>query len=635
MFLTRSMKLLICCAVGGVATLGQGRTYTKSQITTGAFNHESPSLNNRGDVVWSQQVSGFWQVYVLPSGSSAPVRLGGQASDHNNEHPTIDDAGRVLYLKDGVGQGVARAVILNNGGTESVIEFSSRNNLTGQHRDAGQHFGIASNGTTISYYDFLQFGFGPRRFNVSGAGQIPGDFSGKDFPDINSNGTFVYSSFGTVFSAAVSAAGSPLPIASGDRPRIADIVPPATVPEIVYIGGSQVLSTIGGVIDVGSWADVNNAGTVVYEKAVTGFNQIFLATIGSGGTINVTTNMPAATFTVTGPATFNGAGMSFTQANAPVGVYTATFGNVPSFVTPSQQVRTLVANGTITFTGMYTACEFTLSPATGPFGAIGGTGNFDVIASGSTCNWAASTFDPWITITSASIGMGNGTIRYTVSSYTGAGTRTGTITVAGQTFSVVQRANTCTVVQPLTSIDDLVQDPRFADATYDPNGTRTRVLENSGGIDEVDLQPSLYNALQQFRQAVNRQAGGHFNLQSAFRTKAYQQHLREVYDKKRALDALIDDHPECQDLYDKVNREFASPANGGVHGLGAARPGDPLNPNYRRHTTGSAIDVGLNQSGLPLQQLINLACSANLYRPLLPGDQPHFELRPSTSTRCQ
>jgi len=59
---------------------------------------------------------------------------------------------------------------------------------------------------------------------------------------------------------------------------LADLVPPATNPEIVYINGaSQVVSTLGGTVDGGLWADVNNAGTVVYEKTVGAFNQILIA----------------------------------------------------------------------------------------------------------------------------------------------------------------------------------------------------------------------------------------------------------------------------------------------------------------------------------------------------------------------
>ncbi len=184
-------------------------------------------------------------------------------------------------------------------------------------------------------------------------------------------------------------------------------------------------------------------------------------------------------------------------------------------------------------------------------------------------------------------------------------------------------------VDSLRPIDDLAVDPLYADPVYDPGGTRTLTLENDGGIDEQDLQPGVYAALQAFRSRINAQAGGRFNLQSAFRTKAYQQHLREVYDKKNQLDAIIDDHPECTSVYDDTKSEFAK------HQLGNQRPGNPLNPKYKRHTTGVAIDVGLNQSGLPLSTLISIGCSVGLYRPLLPGDQPHFELLPNFVLRCQ
>ena len=264
--------------------------YQTTQITSGAYNHESPSINNHGDVVWSQQAGGFWQVYILHSGSTVPIALPGQAPDHNNQYPDIDDAGDVVYLKDNVGQGVALAVILNHGGNESIIQFSSINVISGQQRRAGKHFGIAGNGTTITYFDFLTFGFGPRTFVVSGVGNLAPDFSGTnlaDFPDVNSNGTFVYSSFGTVYSAGVAAPNSPNKVANGDMPRIADVLPPATTPEIVYInGGGQVISTVGGMVDAGSWADVNNAGTVVYEKSVVGVNQLFLAISGPAARIS-------------------------------------------------------------------------------------------------------------------------------------------------------------------------------------------------------------------------------------------------------------------------------------------------------------------------------------------------------------
>ena len=96
---------------------------------------------------------------------------------------------------------------------------------------------------------------------------------------------------------------------------------------------------------------------------------------GSGpatGTINVTTNLPAATFTITGPATYNGSGTSFIQTNAPVGTYTITYGAAPCYSTPLSQTLTVAAGGAITFNGTYQGAS-TVSVNIGPAGASSAT----------------------------------------------------------------------------------------------------------------------------------------------------------------------------------------------------------------------------------------------------------------------
>lgn len=55
------------------------------------------------------------------------------------------------------------------------------------------------------------------------------------------------------------------------------------------------------------------------------------------------------------------------------------------------------------------------------------------------CAWAVSGNPSWITITSGGDGSGNGTIAYSVQANTGA-PRTGTLTIAGQAFTVTQAA---------------------------------------------------------------------------------------------------------------------------------------------------------------------------------------------------
>jgi len=79
----------------------------------------------------------------------------------------------------------------------------------------------------------------------------------------------------------------------------------------------------------------------------------FIGTYRSTGTIEVTTNLDAATFQLSGPAEYSGSGKSWTQERAVVGKYTATYGDVAGYITPPSQTATLVLGGKINFAGVY------------------------------------------------------------------------------------------------------------------------------------------------------------------------------------------------------------------------------------------------------------------------------------------
>jgi hypothetical protein len=87
----------------------------------------------------------------------------------------------------------------------------------------------------------------------------------------------------------------------------------------------------------------------------------------------------------------------------------------------------------------FTLTGYTLSinPTSQNFGAAGSNGIVNVSSTGSSCGWTATSNAPWITVTSGSSGVGNGTVGFTVAANTGP-QRTGTMTVAGQTFTVNQ-----------------------------------------------------------------------------------------------------------------------------------------------------------------------------------------------------
>ncbi|MCM3901511.1 MAG: hypothetical protein ND866_07375, partial [Pyrinomonadaceae bacterium] len=79
-------------------------------------------------------------------------------------------------------------------------------------------------------------------------------------------------------------------------------------------------------------------------------------------------------------------------------------------------------------------CINSINPTNVNATAVGGTGSVSVT---SGCSWTAVSNAVWIAVTSGSTGSGNGNVGYSVAANTGAD-RTGTITIAGQTFTLNQ-----------------------------------------------------------------------------------------------------------------------------------------------------------------------------------------------------
>ncbi len=70
----------------------------------------------------------------------------------------------------------------------------------------------------------------------------------------------------------------------------------------------------------------------------------------------------------------------------------------------------------------------------------GGGGSISVNAPAG-CPWSASSGADWIQVTSGSSGSGSGSVGYSVSEFKGKGERSGTVSVAGRTFTVTQKGD--------------------------------------------------------------------------------------------------------------------------------------------------------------------------------------------------
>ncbi len=82
-------------------------------------------------------------------------------------------------------------------------------------------------------------------------------------------------------------------------------------------------------------------------------------------------------------------------------------------------------------------CSYSINPTSASATAAGGSGSVTVTA-GAGCAWTAVSNATFITITSGSSGSGNGTVNYSVAANGSTTARSGTLTIAGLTFTVNQ-----------------------------------------------------------------------------------------------------------------------------------------------------------------------------------------------------
>jgi len=96
-------------------------------------------------------------------------------------------------------------------------------------------------------------------------------------------------------------------------------------------------------------------------------------------------------------------------------------------------------------------CTYSISPTSRTVDANINTGSVSITTT-SGCSWIASSNTAWISVSSQGSGTGNGTTNYSVQANASTASRTGTITVAGQTFTLTQSglSSACTV-SPITS----------------------------------------------------------------------------------------------------------------------------------------------------------------------------------------
>jgi len=140
--------------------------------------------------------------------------------------------------------------------------------------------------------------------------------------------------------------------------------------------------------------------------------------------------------------------------NSPGGMAT-TFKSLHQFFAPSNlfkvgvnELRFEVDNGHGP-TGLYVSalitennCGYDISPTSHSYSSSAETGTVKVSAS-PECSWTARSNTDWATITFGDSGEGNGTVTYSITANPSHKIREGTLTIAGQTFTITQEGIDC------------------------------------------------------------------------------------------------------------------------------------------------------------------------------------------------
>jgi hypothetical protein len=182
------------------------------------------------------------------------------------------------------------------------------------------------------------------------------------------------------------------------------------------------------------------------------------------------------------------------------------------------------------------------------------------------------------------------------------------------------------VVERMTVPQPEIGAPRYPNCSVEPlpevvDAEAVR-FETEDGPDTGGLLPAMAEAVEKFRKLVAN-AGGTFDLKSAYRPLAYQEHLQQVW-FKWMRELRYNRQPGCQALRAEVSAEFTR------HKLMPTQM--PVTDSD--HTRGMAIDVAVMMPRVVRTKkrrvigvsLDRLALMAGLKRPDIRRDPVHFKL---------
>jgi uncharacterized repeat protein (TIGR01451 family) len=164
----------------------------------------------------------------------------------------------------------------------------------------------------------------------------------------------------------------------------------------------------------------------------------FFPMSGGAGSVNV-----MATSFCSWTATVSDSWITLTSNDTGTGNEVVTFEVRENFTSSARQASINISglnHIVVQDGGLGEDCGYSISPLFESFPVQGGSGTINVIAA-ERCAWQAVSSVSWVTITSISVGIGNGTVSYSLAANLGVSGRKGAILIGNQEFAVKQKGN--------------------------------------------------------------------------------------------------------------------------------------------------------------------------------------------------
>jgi uncharacterized repeat protein (TIGR01451 family) len=169
----------------------------------------------------------------------------------------------------------------------------------------------------------------------------------------------------------------------------------------------------------------------------------------------------------------------------------------------SLNFNNLTSDGTADFNAV--ACIFQITPTNQSFPSAGGSGSVTITGNDGLCPWTATSDVPWITVTSGAFGTSAGTVTFSVEPTNSS--RSGTLRIGGNVFTVWQELSPCSTVTFSST-------PRFP-ATQSPAFLSSGDFNNDGMLDVVVLNDTTFSSAAQTISIMLGTAGGGFSAPSS------------------------------------------------------------------------------------------------------------------------